>query len=348
MKRSLQTLGVAFLTILFLGFFLWKSNLSDVWRMIKSANPVWLGVGLFVNFSALVFRTQRWRVILNEAPAPRFYPTFFANTVGFMLASIFPAAGTTSTVARPALLARRTSVPFSHAFGTGMTERVLDLFSILTLFVYFGIRRWREFSTNPVTSSAFYIVKAGVIAAAGTLVVLVVFIMGVFFFRGAIRRAHGGIGRIVPTRFRDAWMRFFDSFAGSLDLVRRPASLVKVILLTALIWLALQSQFWFVVKALHHPLPFDSSFFVSGVTTLGLAIPTPGGVGGFHKACQIVLTKFYGFGIDSSVAVALLFHAVGTVPVLVTGLLLFAREGLRWKDVAVTAPVDELEPPSAG
>jgi len=102
---------------------------------------------------------------------------------------------------------------------------------------------------------------------------------------------------------------------------------------TACIWFALQSQFLFVVLAMHRPLPFDSSFFVGGVTTLGLAIPTPGGIGGFHKACQIVLTKFYGFDLDSSVAVAVVFHAVGTVPVLVTGLLLFAREGLRWKDV---------------
>jgi glycosyltransferase 2 family protein len=340
LKHILQTLGIALLTILFVGLFLWKSNLSDVWRMIKSVNVLWLVVGLLVNFSALIFRTQRWRVILDETPAPRFYPTFFANTVGFMFASIFPAGGTTSTVARPALLARRTSVSFSHALGTGITERVLDLFSILILFVYFGIRRWREFSTNPVTSQAFYIVKAGVVGAAVTLVVLSIFITGLFFFRGAIRRMHAFLGRIVPARFRDSWMRFFDSFAGSLDLVRRPAPLAKVILLTALIWLALQSQFWFVVKAMHHPLPFDASFFVSGVTTIGLAIPTPGGVGGFHKACQIVLTKFYGFDIDSSVAVALLFHAVGTVPVLVSGLLLFLREGLRWKDVAVVEAGD--------
>ena len=82
-----------------------------------------------------------------------------------------------------------------------------------------------------------------------------------------------------------------------------------------------------------HPLPFDASFFISGLTTLGMIIPTPGGVGGFHKACQLVLTTFYGFDIDTSVAVALWFHVVGTLPVVLAGLVLFAREGLRWKDV---------------
>jgi uncharacterized membrane protein YbhN (UPF0104 family) len=99
------------------------------------------------------------------------------------------------------------------------------------------------------------------------------------------------------------------------------------------VWACLTGQFSLTVLALHRPLPFDAAFFVTGVTTVGLAIPTPGGVGGFHKACQLVLTHFYGFDINSSVATAVLFHIVGTIPVLLTGVLLFAREGLKWKDV---------------
>jgi uncharacterized membrane protein YbhN (UPF0104 family) len=85
--------------------------------------------------------------------------------------------------------------------------------------------------------------------------------------------------------------------------------------------------------ALNRPLPYDASIFVTGVATIGLAIPTPGGVGGFHKATQMVLTRFYAFDIDTSVAAAVLFHLVGTLPVVITGLLLFAREGLKWRDV---------------
>jgi uncharacterized membrane protein YbhN (UPF0104 family) len=79
---------------------------------------------------------------------------------------------------------------------------------------------------------------------------------------------------------------------------------------------------------------------VTGVTTVGLAIPTPGGIGGFHKACQLVLTNFYHFDVDTSVATAILFHIVGTLPVIVTGLTLFAREGLRWRDVRRVTETD--------
>jgi uncharacterized membrane protein YbhN (UPF0104 family) len=134
-------------------------------------------------------------------------------------------------------------------------------------------------------------------------------------------------------RFREAWMNFFDAFVQTLEITTHVRALIIVLVSTGGIWFCLTSQFIFTLLALHRSLPFDSSIFVTGITTVGMAIPTPGGVGGFHKACQLVLTHFYGYDIDSSVAAALLFHVVGTVPVLVTGLILFVHEGLHWSDV---------------
>jgi uncharacterized membrane protein YbhN (UPF0104 family) len=155
--------------------------------------------------------------------------------------------------------------------------------------------------------------------------------------QGFIRRAHEALGRLIPKRFRESWMHFFDSFVETLELAKHRTAFLKVLIYTAGVWLCLTAQFYFSVLALRRPLPFDASFFVTGVTTVGLAIPTPGGVGGFHKACQLVLTNFYGMDVDSSVAVAVLFHIVGTLPVIVTGLLLFAHEGMRWRDVTSTS-----------
>ncbi len=327
MKRFLQIAAIAALTIFFLFLFLKNANLGLVWRILKSTDAFWLVTGLVTNFSALLFRTARWRTILDPDHPPPAYATFFANTVGYMLSTILPIRA--ADVARPALLARRTDVRFSAALGTVLMERVLDLFSILALFVYFALRHWNDFSNN----RAFAIVKAGAIASAVVLAVLIFFLIGMYFSSAFIRRAHEGLGVLVPKRFRESWMHFFDSFAETVELAKHRTAFVRVLAYTAGIWFCLTAQFYFSVLALHRPLPFDSSFFVTGVTTVGLAIPTPGGVGGFHKACQIVLTNFYRFDIDSSVAVALLFHIVGTLPVIVTGLLLLAHEGLRWRDV---------------
>ncbi|HEX6161306.1 MAG TPA: lysylphosphatidylglycerol synthase transmembrane domain-containing protein [Thermoanaerobaculia bacterium] len=334
MKRILQLTAVIALTIFLLWLFLKNANLQEVGRLLRTANPWWVAVGLVVNFMALVFRTVRWRTILDADAPPPFYATYFANTVGYMLSTILPIRA--ADVARPALLARRTSHRFSGALGTVLTERVLDLYSILALFVFFALLRWNEFSHDPATLRWFYIVRAGAIASIVILVVLTFFLLGLFFFRGTIRRLHEWLGRFIPKRFRDSWMHFFDTFAGTLELTRHRAAFIKVLFCTMGVWACLTGQFWFAALALHRQLPFDSSFFVTGATTLGLALPTPGGVGGFHKVCQFVLTRFYEYDVDSSVAVAFLFHLIGTLPVVVTGLLLFAREGLHWRDVTRT------------
>lgn len=331
MKRILQIAAIAILTVFFLWLFLRNANLSEVGRILGGATAGWVVVGFVVNAIALLLRTMRWRVLLDPDEPPPFYPTFFANTVGYMLSTILPIRA--ADVARPALLARRTSHRFSGALGTVLVERVLDLTSILVLFVYFALRRWDELSREPGVAAWFYIVRVGAIASLFILAALWSFIVGLIFFRGGIRRVHSWLGRILPQRFRDSWMHFFDTFTETLEMARKRHVFLPIVLCTAGVWACLTSQFWFATMAVHHPLPFDSSFFVTGVTTVGLAIPTPGGIGGFHKACQLVLTRFYGFGIDASVAVAVLFHIIGTLPVLVMGLLLFAREGLRWKDV---------------
>ena len=60
-----------------------------------------------------------------------------------MLSTVLPIRA--GDVARPALLARRTNVRFAEALGTVLTERVLDLFSILGIFLFFCVLRWNAF-----------------------------------------------------------------------------------------------------------------------------------------------------------------------------------------------------------
>ena len=50
---------------------------------------------------------------------------------------------------------------------------------------------------------------------------------------------------------------------------------------------------------------------------------------------------FRSFDIDSSVATAVLFHLVGTLPVVVSGVVLLLREGLRWKDLTEAASSEQ-------
>ena len=321
------------LTAFFLALFLRNSNLHQVGHIMAAANLGWIGAGFFINLVALIFRTIRWRTLIGGDERPGLYPTFFATATGYMLSTVLPIRA--GDVARPALLARRSRVRFAEALGTVLTERVLDLIAILALFVWFCIAHWNEFP------QARAVIRGGALGAIALLAAVFVLLLGLRFFRGGIRRVHAFIGRIVPQRFRDSWMRFFDAFAQTLTITERPAAFFIVTGCTAVIWACLTAQLWVVFLALDRAVPYDSTFLINAVATVGLAIPTPGGVGGFHKVCQWLLETFYRFDIDDSVATAVLFHIVGTLPVVVVGIALFAREGLRWRDVKEVATDDQ-------
>src|SRR5258706_13701984 len=110
-------------------------------------------------------------------------------------------------------------------------------------------------------------------------------------------------------------MKFLDAFERTLSITERPGDFFTVIFATAAVWVCLTAQYSLVFIAMHHPLPYDATFFISGVTTIGVALPTTGGVGRFHKVCHAAVTSVYGFDIDSSVAIVLMVDLGATVPV---------------------------------
>ena len=214
------------------------------------------------------------------------------------------------------------------ALGTVLTERVLDLFCIPSLFLFFlRVHRWNEFPDA--------VVHGGAIGAGVMLGALLVLIVAIYFFGDRVHAdCTTGSARFCRFGFVSRGRGFLMRSAQTLQLANAPAAAAIVLASTAGIWFCLIAQYWFVLYGTHRPLPLDASLFLSGATTIGVAIPTPGGVGGFHKVCQWVLTTYYHFDIDSSVAVAVLLHVVSTAPVLIAGVMLLLQEGLSWRDVS--------------
>ncbi len=328
-KNAVRIVVIAVLTIGLLALFLRESDLAEVGSLLRRINFAWLLPGFAANLIALTLRSLRWRIILNPDSPPPIYATFFSTAIGFMSSALLPVRA--GDVIRPALLSRRTDIRFSSALGTVVTERLLDLTSIITLFLTFVALALSGGTSLPLERMAF--LRGAGIVALGLLGGIITLVVASYRFQTPARRLVSRFAKLLPERFRESLVNLFDSFVSSLRLPSRPEKLLLVLGFTVLIWLCLTSQFYFVMQSFGRPLPFTASFLVTALSILGFSIPTPGGVGGFHKACQIVLVTFYGFSIDTSVAVALVFHLVGTAPVLTTGAVLFLKEGLTWRQI---------------
>ncbi len=81
-------------------------------------------------------------------------------------------------------------------------------------------------------------------------------------------------------------------------------------------------------RAFDLAVPFTGSFLLIAILVLGVAVPTPGAIGGFHEAFRLGTTTFYAAPGDAAVAAALVLHAFSIGPTLVLGLFFAAQEGL--------------------
>ena len=109
---------------------------------------------------------------------------------------------------------------------------------------------------------------------------------------------------------------------------RHPTRLVTALALSFPMWMSIAAGIWLTSRAFHITFPYTGSFLVMTMLVVGVAAPTPGGVGAFHAAYQFAVTEFFAAPGDRAVGAAIVLHAVSFVPVTLLGLLFMAREGL--------------------
>jgi uncharacterized membrane protein YbhN (UPF0104 family) len=117
-------------------------------------------------------------------------------------------------------------------------------------------------------------------------------------------------------------------FAAGLAVVRDPARLALALAWSFPLWFVIGAQIWVVSVAVGVMLPPTGALLIMAMLVVGVAVPTPGAVGGFHEAYRVAATAFFGADNDHAVGAAIVLHAVGFVPTLVVGAWLMAREGL--------------------
>ena len=324
MRSHLRTLIVVALAAALLGVVLYNVDLRGVAREIVHARFDWLALSLVTMFANLAIRAWRWQYLLEPLGATSFGNAFRATAVGFAATSILPARA--GEVIRPYFLSRHERMSATAAFATVILERVLDMLTVLMLLAaYVFVFRPELATTNAV---AFEAVKwAGGTAAAGALATLVVF----FVLAGdpaRLGRTLYRLERVLPSTLAGLLARVAEKFATGLGAVRRPGRLLVALILSVPLWLSIAMGIWAASVAFHLAIPFTGSFLVVALLVVGVAVPTPGAVGGFHAAYKFAATTFFGAPDDAAVGAAIVLHVLTIGPNVLLGLFFAAQAGL--------------------
>jgi glycosyltransferase 2 family protein len=324
MRAHLRTAVAVLLGVVLLALFLRNASLHDVWVEVTRARTDLVLLSVGITALTYVLRAVRWQYLLSPIGRVGFGNALRMTVIGFAASAVLPARA--GEVLRPWLLARKEGLSATAAFATIILERVLDTVMVLLLFGVFLLFADSDFARGDPL--AFSRLKIG---GAVTALVSVVALAVMFFLAGHPRTLDSfkaGFERLLPARFAAAGTRFLRTFADGLAIVRQPWRLALALLLSLPLWLSIASGIWCVSRAFHIDLPFIGSFMVMALLVVGVAVPTPAGVGGFHYFYRLAATAFYAAPNDRAVGAAIVLHAVSFVPVAIVGLALLTREGV--------------------
>jgi uncharacterized membrane protein YbhN (UPF0104 family) len=140
----------------------------------------------------------------------------------------------------------------------------------------------------------------------------------------------------LPTKLRSILSPFLDGFRG----LQQGGVLLQSILLSAAIWLVITLQLWCFMLAYLDYFPFTGSLFLMAITVVGVAIPTPGGAGGFQFFMDLALVNFFARYLSAgdphshAAGISNGSYLVSMIPVILTGLYFLNREGLSFGTIS--------------
>lgn len=300
-----------------LAYFLHRAPLAAVGRVAAGIRPGWLLVAVGLALSSYVFRGLRWGIILRPVGRAAASQLVGCTAVGFAASTVLPARA--GEVARPLLLSAKSGLPAAGTIASILTERLVDLATVLALFGV-GV----AFSASGLRPEVLPALKK---AALGAGLVLIVSIAVLAFLLRRPESAVERLGRLFPSKLRHRGERFLEHLLAGLTAVRDPRRLAELGVWSLLVWVPACWQIDILGRGFGLELGITVSFAMMAVIVLGLAVPTPGGVGGFHATTQFALVSLAGVDITTATAFALVHHAICFFPITVAGLAYLALSG---------------------
>lgn len=329
MKGHARTVVILLITVGLMAFFLRNANLGQVWGEILHAQWDLLLLGFVLTLLGYVFRAERWRHLLTPVGAPGFESAFRATSIGFAVNMLLP--GRVGEVVRPYVLARREHLSVTATFATIVIERLFDMLVICLIVATFVTLLGATVSSESAELLETLETASLLAGLAAICLLVLVFVLAADPIRAGrvVHRlaiwAPGGLVRRVTA--------LVERFLEGLAVTRQARPLGIALIWSVPLWVSTAASIWCVTTAFGIEIPWGGAAILMALIMIGVAVPTPGGVGGYHAAYQLGATVLYGAPEDRAVGAALVMHLVSFGPVTLLGLVFMAQEGLRLRGI---------------
>lgn len=326
-SKKIQTfLGLAVSGGLIL-WMLFEIDWSAVGDEVRAMRLVFLVPCFLVLVAHFYARSLRWKYLLPEtSEIVKLREYFNAIMVGNFATYIFPLR--LGEVIRPYLFSSRSPYKFSTAFVSVVIERFFDLAMVLIAFGVVGL--------------LVPDMPAWVYQGATALSVLALLLLAFMIFSALLPKFVQKIVtfflRPLPEKFRVLIQKFIDDLLEGAAILARGGSLVKVITLSALVWILTFVFYYLFLLVFNIPGDWILAVTVTVIIALAVAAPSaPGFIGVYQVAC---IAAFSLFGQDKEVATAyaLISHVLQYVIFVGYGAVVLSQYNLSLSSLKTRPP----------
>jgi uncharacterized protein (TIRG00374 family) len=281
---------------------------NDILLTFRQADYNWVTASVIIAIISHLLRALRWEQLLG---AMSYHPgtvrTFSAVLIGYFANFLVPRLG---EVSRCGSLKKTANIPFEESFGTVITERLVDLLSLVVLVGITFIFEW-----EPLQQSLFPTLKL----PSGTLII--------------VASVLGLIGLGVLWKFKDLLKNIGEEskigkmllgWIAGIGSIRNLTSPRKFIGYSIGIWLCyfLSTYTLFLAFPISENLGLSAALTVLVMGTFGMATPTQGGIGAYHSLVASAFV-FYALSYKDGFMLATFFHGTQMITLLLLGGLSF-------------------------
>jgi len=324
MKKKLFTI-LQYVVFLGLGIFLawWSlkdlnSEEKDQIKIALSHARYWLIIPVFaILFISHLVRAVRWKLLINSLGyQPRTDNAFFAVMIGYLTNLAIPRLG---EILKCTMLARYEKIPADKLIGTIILERIIDA---LCLLIVFAITLAIQPGIYTDLINAFFHhspQQAPSKKIPGFLIggiVIAIIVIGLLLWMVIRKKTISDVVALFKRIGKSVWQ----GISAIQHLKRRGLFLFYTLLLWCGYFLSTYVGLFALQETQHYGA--KESFSVLSAGSIGVIIPTPGGIGVYALLIQKTMELY---GLDAGIALAFgwILWLVQTFAILIGGIFSF-------------------------
>lgn len=327
-KRALK-IGLA---LLLGGLFMWLAfrnvRLQEVWKYAQQIQFGWILPFAIAAMFSHMFRAERWRLLIKHDKKDLSRLTLITGVlVGYLMNIVGPRLG---EVSRPAYVAKKEDMSMSKLMGTIVLERIIDVVVMVFLMVFVSVYLISDLNLLKKIfgdSTINFLTSGSSIGTYGwvALLTLVLVVLGFLAVKLALFL---GTKFEVLQQWIDKAKEALIMFKEGLFSARKVEHWGLFTLYTLCIWtcytLMTYIPFWMFDLQATYNLDFLDALVITVISAIGIAIPSPGGIGTYHYFVKQTLWVLFAVPAVTGLAYATITHAGMVLFVaLVTPIFLF-------------------------